>query len=71
MAGRVRPDYDFRVGIPDALLFPLETWRRLVAREMRRAAIHAGGYGEPAGHPAAGHTPVPGPTSADHGGGTA
>ncbi|YCK33375.1 PLP-dependent aminotransferase family protein [Actinomadura sp. ATCC 39365] len=27
--------YDFRVGVPDARLFPMETWRRLVARELR------------------------------------
>ncbi|GAA2208419.1 PLP-dependent aminotransferase family protein [Nonomuraea monospora] len=39
--------YDFRVGIPDARLFPMETWRRLVARELRTSAA---GYGDPAGH---------------------
>src|SRR5262245_30880105 len=27
--------YDFRVGSPDARLFPFTTWRRLVAREVR------------------------------------
>ncbi|WP_329046373.1 PLP-dependent aminotransferase family protein [Amycolatopsis sp. NBC_01488] len=44
------PDYDFRVGIPDAALFPLETWRRLLARELRAAAgfVH---YVDPSGHP--------------------
>ncbi|MGW4801801.1 MocR-like pyridoxine biosynthesis transcription factor PdxR, partial [Nonomuraea sp. NPDC004297] len=39
--------YDFRVGVPDARLFPMETWRRLVARELRASAA---GYGDPAGH---------------------
>ncbi|SFW84734.1 PLP-dependent aminotransferase family protein [Amycolatopsis australiensis] len=43
------PVYDFRVGIPDAALFPLETWRRLLARELRDAAGFAH-YGDPAGH---------------------
>ncbi len=44
------PEYDFRVGIPDAALFPLETWRRLLARELRAAAgfVH---YVDPGGHP--------------------
>ena len=44
------PEYDFRVGIPDAALFPLETWRRLLARELREAAgfVH---YVDPGGHP--------------------
>ncbi|MEV4291856.1 PLP-dependent aminotransferase family protein [Nonomuraea bangladeshensis] len=41
--------YDFRVGMPDPRLFPMQTWRRLVARELR-AGI--GGYADPAGHPA-------------------
>lgn len=43
--------YDFRVGIPDARLFPFETWRRMVARQLRAATLTAD-YGEPAGHPA-------------------
>jgi GntR family transcriptional regulator / MocR family aminotransferase len=42
--------YDFRVGIPDARLFPYETWRRLLSRELRPAALGTAGYGEPAGH---------------------
>src|SRR5947208_13421663 len=41
------PEYDFRVGIPDATLFPLETWRRLLARELRAGFAH---YADPAGH---------------------
>ncbi len=44
------PAWDFRVGIPDPTLFPLQTWRRLVARELRASAVREG-YGEPAGHP--------------------
>jgi GntR family transcriptional regulator/MocR family aminotransferase len=44
------PVYDFRVGIPDAALFPLETWRRLLARELRDAAGFAH-YADPGGHP--------------------
>jgi GntR family transcriptional regulator / MocR family aminotransferase len=41
------PEYDFRVGIPDAALFPLETWRRLLARELRSGFAH---YADPSGH---------------------
>ncbi|WP_410564883.1 PLP-dependent aminotransferase family protein [Amycolatopsis sp. cmx-4-61] len=44
------PAFDFRVGIPDATLFPLDTWRRLLARELRDAAGLAH-YAEPGGHP--------------------
>jgi GntR family transcriptional regulator/MocR family aminotransferase len=39
--------YDFRVGVPDPGLFPMATWRRLVAGELRRAPA---GYGDPSGH---------------------
>lgn len=46
-----RRPYDFRVGIPDASLFPFDTWRRLVAAEMRGGAHHPGTYAHPAGHP--------------------
>jgi GntR family transcriptional regulator / MocR family aminotransferase len=46
------PAYDFRPGIPDAHLFPLESWRRLVNRELRAPAPYAANYGEPAGQPA-------------------
>jgi GntR family transcriptional regulator/MocR family aminotransferase len=42
--------YDFRVGIPDGTLFPLETWRRLVTRELRAATVRVANYAEPAGH---------------------
>jgi GntR family transcriptional regulator/MocR family aminotransferase len=47
-----RPPYDFGVGLPDPGLFPLETWRRLVNRELRASAIRVSSYAGPAGHPA-------------------
>jgi GntR family transcriptional regulator/MocR family aminotransferase len=43
-------EYDFRAGVPDARLFPLETWRRFLARELRPAAVRAD-YADPAGVP--------------------
>ncbi|GIE75942.1 GntR family transcriptional regulator [Actinoplanes philippinensis] len=46
------PRYDFRTGIPDARLFPFDTWRRLVAAELRLGANGPGTYAEPSGHPA-------------------
>ncbi|GAA2362532.1 PLP-dependent aminotransferase family protein [Streptomyces cuspidosporus] len=42
--------YDLRVGLPDARLFPYQTWRRLVARESRPSAALARGSGRPEGH---------------------
>jgi GntR family transcriptional regulator/MocR family aminotransferase len=42
--------YDFRTGLPDMMLFPYQTWRRLMARELRAPAGH-GVYGDPAGDP--------------------
>jgi GntR family transcriptional regulator/MocR family aminotransferase len=47
----VAPVYDFRVGTPDTNLFPFAIWRRLVARQLRPAAVGSATYGEPAGHP--------------------
>jgi GntR family transcriptional regulator/MocR family aminotransferase len=44
------PAYDFSVGVPDTRLFPLETWRRLIARELRPGTLQTANYGEPAGH---------------------
>ncbi|MDI6104517.1 GntR family transcriptional regulator [Actinoplanes sp. NEAU-A12] len=46
------PRYDFRTGIPDARLFPFDTWRRLVSAELRLGANGPGTYAEPSGHPA-------------------
>jgi GntR family transcriptional regulator / MocR family aminotransferase len=45
-----RARFDFRTGIPDPTLFPHETWRRLMSREMRSGADTAGVYAHPAGH---------------------
>ena len=44
------PRYDFGAGMPDAALFPFDTWRRLLARQIRPSALTAG-YEDPAGHP--------------------
>jgi GntR family transcriptional regulator / MocR family aminotransferase len=44
------PRFDFRPGLPDARLFPYETWRRLMSRELRPPAVGTGHYGDPAGH---------------------
>jgi GntR family transcriptional regulator / MocR family aminotransferase len=45
-----RPEHDFRVGLPDAGLFPFDTWRRLVTAELRLGAHDLGTYADPAGH---------------------
>jgi GntR family transcriptional regulator/MocR family aminotransferase len=42
---------DCSVGTPDAGLFPLETWRRLVSRSLRPGGLGTGGYQSPAGNP--------------------
>jgi GntR family transcriptional regulator/MocR family aminotransferase len=42
--------YDFRVGSPDARLFPFTAWRRLVARELRPGSLRWETYGDPGGH---------------------
>ncbi len=42
--------YDFSVGMPDAALFPFDTWRRLLSRQIRPSLLKAD-YGDPAGHP--------------------
>ncbi|MGH9185023.1 MAG: PLP-dependent aminotransferase family protein, partial [Acidimicrobiales bacterium] len=44
-------EFDFRTGVPDPRLFPYETWRRLMAHELRASAVDRGLYGDPAGHP--------------------
>jgi GntR family transcriptional regulator/MocR family aminotransferase len=45
-------EFDFRTGIPDVARFPHDTWRRLLARELRDGASRPGIYAHPAGHPA-------------------
>ncbi len=42
--------FDFRNGIPDARLFPYQTWRRLLTRELHADAEDIGVYADPAGH---------------------
>ena len=39
--------FDFSVGVPDASLFPLATWRRLVSATLRRGRLSAGTYDAP------------------------
>ena len=42
--------YDFAIGVPDARLFPLETWRRNVARELQPGGAILAGYDRPEGY---------------------
>ena len=44
-----RPRFNFSVGIPDARLFPWETWRRLVGQILRPATFREIGYDAPEG----------------------
>src|SRR5262245_46366371 len=44
-------DFDFGVGTPDPRTFPWDTWRRLVARQLRPSRARAAGYPDPGGHP--------------------
>src|SRR5439155_14165127 len=44
------PEYDFRLGLGDARLFPYQTWRRLVTTELRAGSVRNGAYADPAGH---------------------
>jgi GntR family transcriptional regulator / MocR family aminotransferase len=44
-------EFDFRPGVPDAGLFPYQSWRQLLARELTATAVGAGHYADPAGHP--------------------
>jgi GntR family transcriptional regulator/MocR family aminotransferase len=41
--------YDFSIGSPDPTLFPLETWRRLIAGELRGGVRQSAYYQDPAG----------------------
>jgi GntR family transcriptional regulator/MocR family aminotransferase len=42
--------FDFRTGRPDAVLFPHDRWRRLVARQLRADVVREGIFGDPPGH---------------------
>jgi GntR family transcriptional regulator/MocR family aminotransferase len=44
--------HDFGVGVPDARGFPIEAWRRQVARQLRDVSAAEANYGDPAGDPA-------------------
>lgn len=48
----VRPEHDLRTGMPDARLFPYQTWRRLMGDQLRTTAVGPGAYSDPAGLPA-------------------
>jgi GntR family transcriptional regulator/MocR family aminotransferase len=41
--------FDFGVGMPDATLFPYDSWRRLLARQIRASRLRSD-YGDPRGH---------------------
>src|SRR6185436_12271994 len=43
-------EFDFRTGLPDATLFPHETWRRLLNRELRVSVATAGVYDSSGGY---------------------
>ena len=43
--------YDFRPGLPDLRIFPIEIWRRLTARNLRVLSNAVGPYGDSAGQP--------------------
>ncbi|WP_027943156.1 PLP-dependent aminotransferase family protein [Amycolatopsis taiwanensis] len=47
-----RPDYDFRVGVPDVGLFPFQIWRRLLTQQVRHSRPDVLTYGDPRGFPA-------------------
>jgi GntR family transcriptional regulator/MocR family aminotransferase len=42
---RARRLHDLSIGLPDPALFPLETWRRLVAEQLRRSRLEEATYG--------------------------
>ena len=45
-----RAQFDFRIGLPDASLFPHDKWRRMVSGALRSEAKGTVVYGAPAGH---------------------
>jgi GntR family transcriptional regulator / MocR family aminotransferase len=44
------PEFDFRVGAPDARLFPYAAWRRLLTNQFRTSVVGTAMPVEPAGH---------------------
>ncbi|MDQ3056128.1 MAG: PLP-dependent aminotransferase family protein [Actinomycetota bacterium] len=44
-------EFDFRAGVPDASLFPYQSWRRLMSEELRGHRVRSGVYAEPSGDP--------------------
>jgi GntR family transcriptional regulator/MocR family aminotransferase len=44
------PAFDFRIGLPDARLFPYSTWRGLIGRQLRASVVGTGMPSPPAGH---------------------
>lgn len=49
LGGPLFVPFDFRCGLPDMTKFPYESWRRLVAREIRPGDPRRSTYGEAAG----------------------
>jgi GntR family transcriptional regulator/MocR family aminotransferase len=49
LGGPLFAPFDFRCGLPDLTKFPYESWRRLVAREIRPGDPRRSSYGESAG----------------------
>jgi GntR family transcriptional regulator/MocR family aminotransferase len=45
-----QPEFNFLTGRPDATLFPLKAWRRLITRELQSPLVSGGAYGDAAGH---------------------
>jgi GntR family transcriptional regulator / MocR family aminotransferase len=43
--------FDLSICFPDATLFPVDDWRRYMARELRPSAMRTAGYRDPAGEP--------------------
>ncbi|WP_285113440.1 PLP-dependent aminotransferase family protein [Leifsonia sp. fls2-241-R2A-40a] len=41
--------FDFSIGSPDPMLFPLDTWRRYVTAELRGGFVRSAHYADPAG----------------------
>jgi GntR family transcriptional regulator/MocR family aminotransferase len=51
LGGPLFAPFDFRCGLPDLTRFPYESWRRLVARQIRPGDARRATYGAAAGQP--------------------